>query len=117
MGSAVSPDIRIEEYIEGDRRVVRADIPGVDPAQDIELTVDGNVLRLRGERRAEQHDRQHTEIRYGSFERIVSLPPGTTASDVTAEYVDGVLTVTMPSMASTAAATKIPVTHRQSSSE
>ncbi|MBB3043760.1 Hsp20/alpha crystallin family protein [Nocardioides soli] len=112
MGLVANPSIRIEEFVDGDRRVVRADIPGVDPTKDIELSVDGNVLRLRGERRAEEHDLHHTEIRYGSFERVVSMPPGTTAEDVAAEYVDGVLTVTMPMRAPVASST-IPITHRE----
>lgn len=112
MESMTSPEVRIEEYVEGDRRFVRADLPGIDPARDVELTVDGGILRLRGERRAEEHDEHHTEIRYGSFERVIALPPGTTPQDVNAEYVDGVLTVSMPTKASVAS-TKIPVTHRE----
>lgn len=107
-----SPEVRVEEFVDGDRRVVRADMPGIDPERDLELHVEGGVLRLRGERRSEEHEQHHTEIRYGSFERILSLPPGTTPEDITAEYVDGVLTVTMPAKAAAVSA-KIPVTHRE----
>jgi hypothetical protein len=53
-------------------------------------------LRLHGERRAEEHDRYRTEIRYGSFDRVLTLPAGTKPEDVTAEHADGVLTVSMP---------------------
>ena len=116
MGAGPGPDVRLEEYVEGDRRVVRADLPGVDPAKDIELTVEGTMLRLRGQRRSEEHDEHRTEIRYGSFERIVSLPPGTTPADVEATYRDGVLTVTMPLTARVASA-KVPITHRESPAE
>ena len=112
VGSATRPGVRIEEYVEGDRRIVRADLPGVDPSKDIELSVEGGVLRLRGERRAEEHDQHHTEIRYGSFERVIALPPGTTAEDVSADYAGGVLTVSMPTQAAVAS-TRIPVTHRE----
>jgi HSP20 family protein len=113
MGSATTePDIRIEEYVDGDRHVIRADMPGVDPNKDIQLTVDGAVLHLRGERRAEKHDEHRTELRYGSFERLITLPRGTRPEDVTAEYTDGVLTVSMPS-SSTEEARVIPVTHRE----
>jgi HSP20 family protein len=113
MGSATTePDIRIEEYVEGDRHVIRADMPGVDPTKDIELKVDGAVLHLRGERRAEKHDEHRTEIRYGSFERLITLPRGTRPEDVTAEYADGVLTVSMPS-SGTEESRVIPVTHRE----
>ena len=113
MGAGTGPDVRLEEYVEGDRRVVRADLPGVDPGKDIELTVEGTMLRLRGQRRAEEHDEHHTEIRYGSFERVVSLPPGTTPEDVEATYRDGVLTVTMP-LTAKATSARVPITHRES---
>lgn len=106
------PDIRVEEYVEDDRRIIRADLPGVDPTKDIELKVDGGVLTLHGERRAEQHDEHRTEIRYGSFERILALPPGTKPEDVQAGYADGVLTVSMPA-ASSAEPHTIAITHRE----
>lgn len=105
-------EIRIEEYVEGDRHIIRADMPGVDPNKDIQLTVDGSVLRLRGERRAEEHDEHRSEIRYGTFERILTLPRGTRPEDVSAEYTDGVLTVSMP-MTGTEEPRSIPVTHRE----
>jgi HSP20 family protein len=111
MGAAAS-EIKIEEFVEGDRHVIRADMPGVDPNKDIQLSVDGNVLRLRGERRAEEHDEHRSEIRYGSFERLITLPRGTRSEDVTAEYVDGVLTVSMPATGAVEPTT-IPVTHRE----
>ncbi len=112
MGATMTPEVRLEEFIEGDRRTIRADIPGVDPDKDIELIVEGTTLRLRGQRRAEEHDEHHTEIRYGSFERFVTLPAGTKPEDVEATYADGVLTVTMPARAPVAT-TKVPITHRE----
>jgi HSP20 family protein len=93
------PQIRIEEYVDGDRHVIKADIPGVDPDKDIDISVDGSLLRLRGQRREEQREKRRTEIRYGSFERALSLPSGTTADQVSASYDDGVLTVTFPEAA------------------
>jgi len=111
-GMPMQPEIRVEEYQEGERRIIRADLPGVDPDKDIEVTVDGGLLRLHGQRRAEEHDRYHTEIRYGSFERVLTLPAGTYAEDVSAEYADGVLTVSVPA-ATTAEPQTVPVTHRE----
>ena len=108
----LQPEIKIEEYQEGERRIVRADLPGVDPDKNITVTVDDGVLRLHGERRAEEHDRYRTEIRYGSFDRVLSLPAGTKAEDITAEYADGVLTVSLPAPAP-AEPQAIPVTHRE----
>ncbi|GAW50901.1 Heat shock protein Hsp20 [Nocardioides sp. PD653] len=114
MGTAVAaPEVRVEEWTEGERRVIRADLPGIDPEKDIELTVDGGTLRLHGQRRSEEHAEHRTEIRYGSFERILPLPEGTRAEDVTAEYHDGVLTVSMPAGTAALAPRKIPVTHRE----
>ncbi|NPC96564.1 Hsp20/alpha crystallin family protein [Nocardioides sp. zg-DK7169] len=110
MNSTVAePQVRVEEWVEDDRRFIRVDLPGVDPDKDIELTVDGGMLQLRGERRAEEHHRHRTEIRYGSFARALPLPAGTRPEDITAEYTNGVLTVSMP--AGDASGTrKIPIT-------
>lgn len=113
MGSTSSePDIRIEEYVDEGRRIIRADLPGVDPAKDIRLEVEGSALHLHGERRTEKHDEHRSEIRYGSFDRMVGLPPGTRPEDVTAEYADGVLTVTVPTPG-TQTSHVVPVRYRE----
>ncbi len=119
MGAAASQsDLKVEDYIEGDRHIIRADIPGVDPDRDIHLSVEGGMLRLRAERRAEEHDRYHTEIRYGSFERLITLPRGTKPEDITAEYADGVLTVSAPTAAAASEQQQtIPITRREKPSE
>jgi HSP20 family molecular chaperone IbpA len=88
--------IRVESYTDDGRFVVRADLPGVDPDKDIEVNVDGDVLTIRGERRDEQHDNTHSEVRYGSFTRSIRLPKGADANDVTARYDAGVLVVSVP---------------------
>jgi HSP20 family protein len=106
------PEIRVEEYLDNGRRVIRADLPGVDPDKDITLTIEGDVLRLRGERRAEKHDEHRTEIRYGSFERVLPVPFGTKPEDLTAEYADGVLTVSLP-VDGSPTSVAVPVRHRE----
>jgi len=50
------------------------------------------------------------EIRYGSFDRVLTMPVGTKPEDVTAAYADGVLTVSMPA-ATPSAPQQVPVTH------
>jgi len=110
--SSMEPRIRVEEYVEEGHRVVRADIPGVDPDKDIRVSVEQGLLRLHAERRAEEHDEHRSEIRYGSFERVIGLPPGTKPDEVSATYANGVLTVTMPTGGG-AASTLIPVTHTE----
>lgn len=89
--------LRVEEYLDDGTLVVRAELPGVDPEKDVEVSVDGGMLRIRAERRessAHQDKRGYrSEFRYGGFSRVVSLPAGTTEDDVTASYADGILEV------------------------
>lgn len=97
--------LNVEEFVEGDKVIVRAELPGVDPDRDVDISiVDGN-LRIRAERRQEQEveDRNYrrSEIRYGSFSRSLPLPPGTKDDDIKASYRDGILEVRAPVETST----------------
>lgn len=91
---------RMEEYRDGSTLVVRAELPGIDPDKDVELTVVDDTLRLRAERkeRAEHKDKSsyRSEFRYGSFSRTLPLPPGCKGEDISAAYRDGVLEVRAP---------------------
>ncbi|MFE3181762.1 Hsp20/alpha crystallin family protein [Streptomyces violascens] len=88
--------IRIEENMTEGAYTLRAELPGIDPDHDVELTVAEGVLTLRAERRTELSDKHHTEFRYGTFARSVRLPAGARGDEATAEYKDGVLTVRIP---------------------
>ena len=92
--------INVEEYREDGALVVRAELPGLDPDRDVEISVDGNVLQVRAERTMESHaeerDGYRSEFKYGSFTRAVALPHGAVADDVSATYVDGILEVRVP---------------------
>lgn len=101
--------IPVESYTENGTYVVRADLPGVDPDQDIEVKVDGDILTIHGQRREEERDHGHSEVRYGSFTRSVRLPKGADAADVTARYDAGVLSVSVPMTESPAEPIKVPV--------
>jgi HSP20 family protein len=105
--------MRIEERIDGDEFVVRAEMPGIDPDKDVEINVSDGMLRIHAERReetkTEEKGRQRSEFRYGSFSRVVSLPAGATEADVKATYHDGILEVRVPVDHATAQATKVPV--------
>jgi HSP20 family molecular chaperone IbpA len=90
------PNIRVEDYVDDDVYVVRAEMPGVDPDKDVSLTVKDGALTIRGERREEQHDKNFHEFKYGSFARRIVLPSGAKADDVSASYADGVLEVRVP---------------------
>ncbi|WP_077489369.1 Hsp20/alpha crystallin family protein [Sinomonas mesophila] len=99
-GDASSAAIKVEEVQEGDALVVRAELPGIDPEKDVDVSItdDGLHIRAYREERAEQKDKHsyRSEFRYGSFSRTVPLPEGATADDVTATYKDGVLEVRVP---------------------
>jgi HSP20 family protein len=103
----------VDVFNRGDDLVVRAELPGVDPEKDVEISVQDNVLRIRGERRMEEHTEgdgtYRLESRYGSFERTVLLPRGVKESDITATYEDGILEVVVPKAAQVDGAKRIPV--------
>jgi HSP20 family protein len=79
--------------------VIRVEIPGMDEAE-LDVHVDGNVLRIRGEKcsgAAQQSRRYHLmERAYGRFERTVPLPRGVDAEKAEVSYRNGVLTAILP---------------------
>ena len=82
-----------------DELVIKAELPGFKP-EDVSVTVEGDVLTFGGERKLAQDLREkhwrRIERRYGKFSRSFSLPPTVNADQVSAEYKDGTLTVTLP---------------------
>jgi HSP20 family protein len=87
----------INVYEQGNAAVLTAEIPGVK-AKDLELTVLGDSITLKGERRDEagENERYYRKERpVGSFVRTVTLPTAVDPGSVKAEYHDGVLTVRM----------------------
>ena len=108
--------IRVDEYQDDDVQVIRAELPGIDPDKDVELTISGGMLHINAERRVEEKTEQQgftrREMRYGSFRRSLPLVAGATEADIAASYEDGVLEVRVP-VAPPAARTgprRIPVT-------
>ena len=81
-----------------DEIVLEAELPGMN-REDFELTIENNVLTLRGERRFEKKDEadnyHRVERAYGSFTRSFTLPQTVTAENATAEYKNGVLRVVL----------------------
>ncbi|MFI8100775.1 Hsp20/alpha crystallin family protein [Streptomyces sp. NPDC086023] len=75
---------------------LRAEMPGLDPEKDIEITVDGDTLTVGAEHTESTEDKDHSEFRYGSFRRTVRLPGRIPAEGVEAAYQDGILTVRVP---------------------
>lgn len=92
--------VRVEEFLDGETLVLRAELPGVDPDKEVELTVENDILYLRAERQEKtehkEKDGYRSEFRYGSFARSIPLPTGSTAEDIAASYKDGVLEIRIP---------------------
>lgn len=82
-----------------DAVVVKAEVPGCK-AEDIDISVRGDVLTITGEKKQTEERKEkgyyHTERSYGSFRRDLHLPDDVDPSNVEAECKDGVLTITLP---------------------
>ena len=100
---------RLEEAVRDNRYVIRAELPGLDPDNDIEVTVEGRILTIRAERRRQDNGAYRSEFHYGSLARAVRLPAGVDAADITARYDNGVLEVSVPAREVSPEGTRIPV--------
>ncbi|MFQ5660972.1 MAG: Hsp20/alpha crystallin family protein [Gammaproteobacteria bacterium] len=91
------PAVDIKE--EDSRFVILADIPGVDP-KDIEITMEGGVLTIKGERKVEKEEEKEgykrVERAHGTFYRRFSLPDSANPDKIEARGKDGVLEVVLP---------------------
>ena len=113
-GDLFGDKLRVEEKRDGDDLVIRAEIPGVDPDEDVDVSVHDGVLTVRAERRekseTEEEGRFRSEFHYGSFARSIVLPTGVDEDAITADCADGVLEVRVPAAAAPApSARKIEV--------
>jgi HSP20 family protein len=83
---------------------IEAELPGLDE-KDIEVTVNGDMLVLKGEKRHEKEEKSEntyvSERSYGSFQRVFGLPDGVDSNKIAADFSKGVLTVTLPKTAET----------------
>lgn len=89
----------IDMYQTDDKVVVKAALPGLS-AEDVQISVTGDVLTLKGEFRQDEEVKDATyqlkERRYGSFERSLMLPTDVETDKAKAEFQNGVLTITLP---------------------
>jgi HSP20 family protein len=99
-GDMTTSAVRVEQFLEGDTLVVRAELPGIDPDTDVDLSVTDGQLHIKAKREEKAEHKSKTgyrsEFRYGSVTRSFSLPPGVNEEDITASYNDGVLEVRAP---------------------
>jgi HSP20 family protein len=100
-GGSVLPPIDMFET--ANEVVVKATLPGMK-AEDVQISVTGDIITLRGEfksqngdgdgdKNATYHVREH---RYGTFERTIRLPSDVQSDKARAEFENGILTVSLP---------------------
>lgn len=85
--------IKVEDYAEDGHYVIRAEVAGIDPEKELEVTAGAGYLTIRAVRPGRIEDKHRTEFRYGPLRRTVPLPPAADADDVTAGYDKGILTI------------------------
>lgn len=92
-----SPALEVSET--KDAIMVKAEVPGME-SKDIQLSLQDNVLTVRGEKRQEKEEKEEhyyrAERSYGAFARAIRLPSAVDGSKVAATFKNGVLKVTLP---------------------
>ena len=93
------------DITENDKKIeIKADLPAVSK-KDIEVTIDGGILTISGERQSTHEetkgDVRHVERSFGSYSRSFTLPDNIDEKHITADYKDGVLTLSIPKTAKT----------------
>lgn len=93
--------LRVEELHEDGNLVIRAELPGVDPDKDVDVSVTDATLHISAKREAHEERKEHegryrSEFRYGEFSRDIALPAGVDKDSIKAEYKDGILEVRVP---------------------
>jgi HSP20 family protein len=89
----------VEMFQRGNELVIRADVPGLSK-DDVRVDVQEDTLTIQGERRREHEEEREgiyrSERSYGSFYRMIPLPPGAITDQAKAQFKNGVLEVVMP---------------------
>lgn len=88
--------IKVEEQVEDGKYVLRAELPGIDPDKDVNVTIRNGTLTINAKREQSESREGYSEFSYGEFTRSVTLPQGFVENEVKAGYRDGILTVTVP---------------------
>jgi HSP20 family protein len=98
-GESAASALPLDMYETENDVVVKASVPGVKP-EDIEVTVTGDLLTIKGEFKTEEKTEKQNflrqERRYGSFCRQLSLPSGVDSGKAAASFENGILTLTLP---------------------
>ena len=90
---------------------LKVELPGLEPG-DVDITVEGNYLFIRGEKKkvnkVEEKDLFFKETTYGRFERSFALPEGVKVGDVKATFKNGILEMVLPA-GTTVNVQKVPI--------
>jgi HSP20 family protein len=109
LGGDWAPSMDISET--KDNVVVKVEVPGMDQ-KDIEVSLQENLLTIKGEKKQEKEEKDERyhriERSYGAFTRSARLPVGVDANKVSAVFKNGLLTVTLPKTPA-AKGTTIPI--------
>lgn len=93
----LSPAVDVSE--QENAFIMKVDIPGLE-AKDLNVQVHGNMVTVSGQRQEESETKDKTyyrmERRQGSFSRTINMPCNINEGEVAAEYVNGVLSLTLP---------------------
>ena len=101
MGGVLAPRLDVAE---DDKAVtITAELPGVKE-HEIEVSLVGDQLTIKGEKRSEHEGKEEVQGRlihrsersYGAFQRTITVPYQVEADHVSAQFRDGVLTITLP---------------------
>jgi len=89
----------VDMYQTDEEVVIRAALPGMK-AEDVQISVTGDVVTVKGEMKEKTDTKEKSyhirEQRYGSFERVLSLPTAVVSDKAKAEFEDGVLVISLP---------------------
>ncbi len=92
----------VDVYEDEQNIVVTAELPGIEE-KDLNISVENNVLTITGERKMEKEEKkenfQRIERRYGRFTRSFTLPATVDAENVSADFTNGILKITLPKLA------------------
>lgn len=104
--------IRIEEFSKNGDFVIRAELPGIDPAKDVQINVRDNMITIEGKREEHMESDHRSEFFYGRFMRTLTLPSGADEKHIKASYSDGILEVAIPMREPSEKAHSIPITRK-----
>jgi HSP20 family protein len=89
----------VDMYQTDDDVIVKVAVPGIKP-EDVQISVTGDMLTIKGETKEETDNKEKAyhirEQRWGSFERVITLPSAVRSDKAQAEFENGILNITLP---------------------